>query len=69
MAEQAGVGALFLAKTECHLSIGNIVDLVRARSEQYGIHDAGHMAGDTTTGLYIQGVMRVSRCPAGVTEL
>jgi hypothetical protein len=69
MAEQARVGAVFRAETNGHLSIRDIVDLVRARTEQYAIHDAGHMAGDTTAGLYIQGMMRVRCSPAGVTKL
>jgi hypothetical protein len=39
-----GIRALFLAKFQRHFSIGNVVDLMRPRTEQQSIHDARHVA-------------------------
>ena len=57
--QQAGVGALLRAETRRHLRVGNVIDLVRARTEQNAVRNAGHMAGHATAGVGRSGVMCV----------
>jgi len=69
MAKQAGVRALFLTESLGHLCIGDVVCLVITGAKQQRIHDAWHVAGNTTAAFGSLRVMRMLRCPDAVLKL
>jgi len=64
MAQQAGVGAFFLAETLCRFGIRNVVNLMIAATKQQGIHDPRHVAGNAAAALRVRRVMRMT-CTTG----
>jgi hypothetical protein len=63
------IGALFLSKAPRHLSIGNVVNLMGAGSEEKGIHNARHVTGDAAATFRFRRVMRMLRRTGWVLEL
>lgn len=69
MTEHAGIGAVLLAKAQCHFRIGYVVNLVRTCAEEQRVHDGGHVAGDAAAGLGVEGMMGVRRSAGLVLKL
>ena len=65
MAEQAGVGTLLLAESQSHFSVRDVIYLVGSSFKQKRIHNAGHVAGNTTAALGIDAMVSM-RCNGGV---
>ena len=69
MAKQAGVRTVLLAKAQCHGCIGNVINLMRSRTEEHSIHDPRHMARDAAAPLARERMMRVGRGAILVAKL
>ena len=69
VALEARVGALGLPKALRHIWIWNVVDLMRARAEQQGIHDPWHMARNTPARLRSAGMTRMCSALRLILEL
>src|SRR6478735_4979347 len=55
--KQAGVRAFFLSEPLCHFAVGDVVYLVVTGAEQQSIHDAWHVAGDTSAACGLRGMV------------
>ena len=69
VALQACIRAVFLTESHGHFGVRDIVNLVRAHTQEHAIHNAGHVAGNTTAGLALDGMMGVLRSPLFVLKL
>ncbi|MEA3005026.1 MAG: hypothetical protein QOI94_295, partial [Acidobacteriaceae bacterium] len=69
MAEQTRVRAVFLTEAHGHFGVRDIVNLVRAHTHEHAIHNAGHVALNTTTGLAIDRMVGMRRSPSFVLKL
>ena len=65
MAEQASVRTFLLTKSQSHLSVGDVIYLMGPGFEQERIHDARHVARNTTAALGVDAMARM-RCNRGV---
>ena len=69
MAQQTGIRTFLLSKSLCHVGVGNIINLVSARSKQNRIHDAGHVTRNAAAAFRVSTMMGMRGNSAAALKL